>query len=68
MIEKFKNKKVRIIATTYGAVISNKYCEVKSGGAEYIVEGIVTNIDSNFIEIDSNIVIQIKYIVSIKNI
>ena len=72
MLEKFLNKKVRIIIATYGTTLNQKMKASMSFGnayiAEYNVEGTVTNIDSNFIEIDNNLVIQIKYIISIENI
>ena len=73
MLEKFLNKKVKIVIATYGTTLNQKLKNSRSGGftnyvAEYNVEGIVTNIDSNFIEIDNNLVIQIKYIISIENI
>lgn len=73
MLEKFLNKKVKIVTATNGTTILQKAKNSMSGGftgyiAEYNVEGIVTNIDSNFIEIDNNLVIQIKYIISIESI
>ena len=69
MLEKFLNKKVRVITATYGTQLNSKVKKMKcSYATEYDVEGIVTNIDSNFIEIDNNLVIQIKYIISIENI
>ncbi len=73
MLEKFLNKKVKIVTATNGTTICQKMKNSMSGGftnyvAEYNIEGIVTNIDSNFIEIDNNLVIQIKYIISIENI
>ncbi len=54
MLGKFLNKKVEILVT--------EYC------ANKIEKGIVTKVDSNFIELDNNKVIQIKYIISIKSI
>lgn len=70
MLEKFLNKNVRISTTTYGSNISvtKKLEKMRRWSQEFLVEGIVTNIDSNFIEIDNNMVIQIKYIISIENI
>ena len=58
MLEKFLNKKVKVFVTTYGSATpfrDNQSCS-----------GTVTNIDSNYIEINNNKVIQIKYIVSIE--
>ena len=68
MLEKFMNKKVRIITTTYGSIVSRERKQLKCYAQEYIIEGTVTNIDSNFIEIDNNLTIQIKYIISIESI
>lgn len=58
MLEKFLNKRVRIYVTTYGSsnAISNNANQ----------KGVVTSIDDKYIELDNNIVIQIKYIVSIE--
>ncbi len=62
MLEKFLNKKVEILISSYGTPynLSNSYL-IKH-------KGVVTNIDSNFIELDNNKVIQIKYIISVINI
>jgi len=60
MLEKFLNKRVKLFVTTYG---SNTAFRGNQGCV-----GTVTNIDSNYIELDNNKVIQIKYIVSIENI
>lgn len=71
MLDKFLNKKVRIITTTYGSAVSatNKELrKLRNYAQEYVVVGIVTNIDSNFIEVDNNLTIQIKYIISVENI
>ena len=54
MLEKFLNKKVEILVT--------EYCTNKRE------KGIVTKVDSDFIELDNNKIIQIKYIISIENI
>ena len=54
MLEKFKNKKVEIIYTSYAHF--------------RMLKGIVTNIDENFIELDNNDLIAIKYILTIKSI
>ena len=61
MLEKFLNKKVEITATTHGSVIA-------FGKASIITRGTVTGVDANFIELDNNRVISIKYIISIENI
>jgi len=55
MLEKFLNEKVQIIYTAY----SDNYFNLK---------GIITKIDDNFIEVDSNQIISIKYIISIKSL
>ena len=55
MIEKFLNEKVQIIYTAY----SDSFFSLK---------GIITKIDDNFIEVDSNQIIAIKYIISIKSL
>ena len=72
MLEKFLNKNVKVVIATYGTTLNQKMKTTMSLGsayiAEYNVEGVITNIDSNFIEIDNNLVIQIKYIISIENI
>lgn len=63
MLEKFLNKKVEILISSYGTPyvgMINSYAIKHTG--------IVTNIDSNFIELDNNKVIQIKYIISVINI
>jgi hypothetical protein len=72
MLEKFLNKKVRIILATYGTKLNQKLKATMTFGNAYVsqynVEGTITNVDSNFIEIDNNLVIQIKYIISIESI
>ena len=55
MIEKFLNKKVQIVYTGY----SNAF---------YSLKGIVTKIDDNFIEVDNDEIIAIKYIMTIKSL
>lgn len=61
MLEKFLNKTVEITATSHGSVLG-------FGKAAVITRGIVTGFDSDFIELDNKIVIQIKYIISIESI
>ena len=55
MLEKFLNEKVLITYTAY----SSHWFDSK---------GIITKIDDDFIEIDNNQIIAIKYIVSIKSL
>ena len=62
-----------MIIATYGTTLLQKSKQSMTGGlstyiSEYIIEGTVTNIDSNFVEIDNNLVIQIKFIISIESI
>ena len=54
MLEKFLNKKVQIRYTIYGNFINAK--------------GVLTNLDENFIELDNDEVIAIRYILSIKSL
>ena len=54
MLEKFLNKKVSIEHTTYCNIWKSK--------------GTVTKIDENFIELDNDEVIAIKYITTIKSL
>lgn len=55
MLEKFLNKKVQIMYTGYSE-------------GQYSEKGIVTKIDDNFIEVDNDKIIAIKYILTIKSI
>ena len=55
MIEKFLNQKVLIAYTGYAS-------------AFYSVKGILTKMDDNFVEVDNNQIIAIKYILSIKSL
>ena len=66
MLEKFKNKKVLICIAQYAAA----YDKIVLGAQVHALQrqGIVTNIDDNFIELDNNEVIAIKYIATIKSI
>ena len=63
MLEKFLNKKVEIFVSSYGTPYVSL---VNTYSIKY--QGVVTNVDSNFIELNNNRVIQIKYIISIMNI
>ena len=54
MLEKFLNKRVQIVYSSYAY--------------ERMLKGIVTKIDENFIELDNDEVVAIKYIVTIKSI
>lgn len=58
MLEKFLNKKVgiEVLRCTPGGGF---------GGNEFF-KGTITAIDDNFIELDNNCIIQIKYIVSVE--
>ena len=60
MLEKFLNKKVEIIATAHGSMIG-------LGKSALFVSGTITGVDANFIELDNNSAINIKYIISIKS-
>ena len=60
MLEKFLNKKVKVYVTTYGSGTGF------SDNANQ--QGVVTNLDEKYLELDNNIVIQTKYIVFIKAI
>ncbi len=55
MLSKLLNQKVRVILMTAGSV-----------GASPSYDGVVTNIDDNFVELDNERIIAIKYITSIK--
>lgn len=67
MLEKFLNKNVLICFANYASAtevtpsFSNPYSAVQR-------KGIVTNIDNNFIELDNDEVVAIKYIATIKSI
>ena len=65
MLEKFLNKNVELTVATNGS--STKYRLVRSGDSFY-KKGTVTKLDDNFIELDNNMVIQIKYIIAIEAI
>ena len=54
MLEKFLNKKVQVRYTIYGHFLIGK--------------GIITNIDENFIELDNDQIIAIKYVTDIKSL
>lgn len=58
MLEKFLNRRVKIYVTTYGSGTAFRENANR--------EGVVTNLDEKYIELDNNVVIQIKYIVSIE--
>lgn len=69
MLEKFLNEKVEICLAEYAKVIEvvtplrdKKILE------QTVKKGTVTRIDENFIELDNNVVIAIKYIVTIKSL
>ena len=55
MLEKFLNKEVQIRYTGYAQACYSK-------------KGIVTKIDDNFIEVDNDEIIAIRYILTIKSI
>ena len=54
MLEKFKNKKVQVRYTYYAHFL--------------IAKGIITNMDENFIELDNDQIIAIKYVTDIKSL
>ena len=67
MLEKFKNKKVLICIADYAAAIDFKK-QGRSYASSRQREGIVTNLDENFIELDNDQIISIKYITSIRTL
>lgn len=67
MLEKFLNKKVLICIANYAAA-TEVMASMKNPYAPLQRKGTVTNIDNNFIELDNNEVIAIKYITTIKEI
>ena len=66
MLEKFLNKKVRICLAEYAKTLDHMPTGFKGTLSYYLREGIVTKIDENFIELDNDEVIAIKYITTIK--
>ena len=68
MLEKFKNKKVEIGIAVYAKVIDRVSVGVKARIEYGLRRGTVTNIDENFIELDNNEIIAIKYVATIKSI
>ena len=59
MLEKFLNKKVKVYISNYGAGSPSDAVNLK--------EGTITALDENFIELDSDEIIAIRYIRNIKN-
>ena len=68
MLEKFLNKKVEILIASYARVANKVAVGVKQSVEFGLRKGIVTNVDNNFIELDNDEVVAIKYIVTIKSI
>ena len=68
MLEKFLNKKVEILIASYARVANKVAVGVKQSVEFGLRRGTVTNIDNNFIELDNNEVIAIKYITTIRSI
>ncbi|MBQ6992359.1 MAG: hypothetical protein IJN50_05585 [Clostridia bacterium] len=54
MIEKFLNKRVQIVGTVYSR--------------HFIMKGIMTACNNEFVELDNNEIIAIKYIFSVKSL
>lgn len=52
MLEKFLNEKVEIVYTPYGL-------------AGFTIKGVITAIDENFVELDNNEIIAIKFIMKV---
>ena len=56
MLEKYLNKKIEVDYTNYAYPVGLK------------VKGVITEIDDNFIELDNEMIIAIRYIISIEEI
>ena len=54
MLEKFLNKKVSIFYTDYATIHS------------FHVNGIITNMDNEYVEIDNRLIISKKYIIAVE--
>ena len=65
MLEKFLNKKVMISFAEYGRTVNHVSVGLKGAIENYIRKGTVTKMDDNFIELDNNEVVAIKYITTI---
>ena len=68
MLEKFLNEKVEICLAEYAKGIDHIAMGVKGILEQCVRKGTVTRIDENIIELDNNVVIAIKYIVTIKSL
>lgn len=66
MLEKFLNKKVLICISHYAAAQEKIVMGPKAGLEPFQRNGIVTQINNDFIELDNNEVVAIKYITTIK--
>ena len=67
MLEKFLNKNVLICIANYASA-SEKVAGFNNSLAPFQRRGIVTRVDDNFIELDNNEVVAIKYISTIKSL
>jgi len=68
MLEKFLNKNVEICLAEYAKAIDHISIGTKGVLEQYLRKGTVTRVDDNFIELDNNLVIAIKYITTIKSL
>ena len=66
MLEKFLNKNVLICIAEYAAAIEKANMTSIANLEAYQKKGTVTGVDDNFVELDNNELIAIKYISTIK--
>lgn len=67
MLEKFLNKRVLVCISHYAAAYERMYMGVGVIEA-YQRKGVLTRLDNNFIELDNDEVVAIKYITTIKSL
>ena len=68
MLEKFLNKNVLICIASYASAHEKIVVSVKNSMMPFQRIGTVTRVDENFIELDNNEIVAIKYISTIKGI